>query len=330
MYRRRGVTVRSNSVDMEADCSVIAPPSKTTNAVHSCGNGTALNGVGTTTAASSSALPNGSLSQSKHRRGFHPVRYLRILLRSKRSGEAWAVWMLLLLISIGMLQRGRQRQRFSMGHRRTEEEVEQLLVSFSYGMRNDVRPFFVLWTTDEEKPDPSYEGLEFYSLEGVSLFSRRIDPYDRENYEAYRSGGLSAMDDPYLEPQYEPDEDLLDRKSYCRRNNWMNKKFPTCNTIHELSLGRSQLQVVQDYDVRYLGYGTRSLLCLRFAGMLLARLSLLKKLLCCSEVTRISPWSFLLYYVPSTEKKLQKWVFPRCLFIPISHFRIRLQAITIN
>jgi hypothetical protein len=48
-------------------------------------------------------------------------------------------------------------------------------------------------------------------------------------------------------------EDQYPEPNPCKRNNWKSHKFPTCNSVHELTLERPT-STIQPFDISYLGY----------------------------------------------------------------------------
>jgi hypothetical protein len=118
--------------------------------------------------------------------------------------------------------------------RPSEENLNNLEITFAYNQRQHQNTHRVLAKNLQsiDPPEgPSYNGIEFWPMEGEAIFSRRIDPEDSWRFEEYRAQALHANDQPNLESRYEPDEDLEDVKRPCRRNNWRSKQFPNCNAF---------------------------------------------------------------------------------------------------
>jgi hypothetical protein len=139
--------------------------------------------------------------------------------------------------------------------RPTEKDLNNLEITFGYSQRQHHgthRVFTKKLHRIDPPTGPSYNGIEYWSVEDAAIFSRRLDPEDRSNFEEYREQALDANDEHIFHSQFQPDEDLEDQKQQCRRNNWRSKKFPNCNVMHELTLGRPP-NVGQDFDIRYLG-----------------------------------------------------------------------------
>jgi hypothetical protein len=177
-----------------------------------------------------------------------------------------------LFFTLGIFLKG-DTSSTSVPRRPTESELEDSSIVLHYGIRKHVRPFYVLQMTgddedeeeeDEEEEDeesyPSYGHLKFYSLLESPIFSRRIDPDDLEHYAELRDEEIEEMDElegsEDFETQYETDEDVEDQypePNRCKRNNWKSHKFPTCNSVHELTLERPT-STIQPFDISYLGY----------------------------------------------------------------------------
>jgi hypothetical protein len=164
-----------------------------------------------------------------------------------------------LVFTVGIFLKGSTSSITSLPRRPTEPELEDLNIVLHHGIRNDVRPFYSFRTRrDEDKEGyrPSFGHLEFYSLQESPIFSRRIDPDDLEHYTELREEEIEEYDHNHFGDQYETDEDVEDQypePNPCRRNNWKSHKFPTCNSVHELTLERPT-STIQPFDISYLGY----------------------------------------------------------------------------
>ena len=136
-----------------------------------------------------------------------------------------------------------------------EYDLNNLEITFAYNQRqhHSTHGVFTKYLHRLHLPrGPSYNGIEYFSLEDAAVFSRGLDPEDRSTFEEYREQALNANDEHHFGSMYQPDEDLEDSERPCRRNNWRSKQLPNCNAFHELTLGRPP-KVDQDFDVRYLG-----------------------------------------------------------------------------
>jgi hypothetical protein len=105
-----------------------------------------------------------------------------------------------------------------------------------------------------EEQEPDYGGLTYRSIQHAAIFARRILMRDRESLDQEH-----RHQDPFKYPPARAgfgvaEEELGD----CRRNNWTMNVFPTCNPIHEVTLGRPRRNYSprrnyqQDYNVKYL------------------------------------------------------------------------------
>ena len=153
------------------------------------------------------------------------------------------------------------RQSISHILRPTEHDLKHLRIVLRHPLGRIVRPFYLLRTLgDEEERSPSFGGIEFYSLEDEPIFSRRIDPDDEDAAEEGHSELLEEIDDHHFPHIYEPDEDLEDWGSPCKRPSWKEQRFPTCNNVHEHVLERPTSKI-QGYDIKYLGYVSLQPVC---------------------------------------------------------------------
>jgi hypothetical protein len=71
----------------------------------------------------------------------------------------------------------------------------------------------------------------------------------RDDYATWRKAFLKSIDDPNLEEQYDPDEDV---SVQCRRTNWARTVHSTCHVFHEIAM---DIALYQE-QVEHLGTGT--------------------------------------------------------------------------
>jgi hypothetical protein len=139
--------------------------------------------------------------------------------------------------------------------RPTEQHLNELSIVLPRGLPKGVRPFYhmrIIRHDEEEEYEPHFGDLEYWSLNEEFIFSRRLDPDDAEHYAEYIDEWWEDIDEHHFEEIYEPDEDVEDHGNPCRRNNWKEKRFPTCNSVHELTIERPQ-SYTQNFDIKYLG-----------------------------------------------------------------------------
>jgi hypothetical protein len=101
--------------------------------------------------------------------------------------------------------------------------------------------------------DPDFDGLEFESLKNGTSFERTISSYDALRYKKYRNKELGNSSLP-VDAHYDNDPPL-DEATDCRRNSWISLRFPTCNSMHELTFDRpaGKKKWLQEYHYRLVG-----------------------------------------------------------------------------
>jgi len=102
----------------------------------------------------------------------------------------------------------------------------------------------------------SYNGLNFQSLAYTEDFQRKISSRDEELYERQRVAELNYMEkhDLHSRERYDPFDDL-DFPRKCIRPQWTWNMFPTCMNVHAFAYDRSPENLLQNYDLKYLGHG---------------------------------------------------------------------------
>jgi hypothetical protein len=141
--------------------------------------------------------------------------------------------------------------------RPTEQHLNELPIVLPRGLPKGVRPFYhmrIKRHDEEEEYEPHFGDIDYWSLKEEHIFVRRLDPDDAKYYAEFIDAWWTDIDEDEhdFEEIYEPDEDIEDHDNPCRRNNWKEKRFPTCNSVHELTIERPQ-SYTQNFDIKYLG-----------------------------------------------------------------------------
>jgi hypothetical protein len=208
-------------------------------------------------------IMNGS---SKKRQRWHPLRKLllsttvgwRLLAKGSIIRTFGLAILSILFIVIAIAHRGASGSHGPVRSR--EKDLNNLEITFVYNQHQHQhehhssthRVFTKSLHHIDPPTQPSYNGVEFWSVQDAPIFSRRLNPEDHFQFEEYRAHALTANDDRNFGSNYQPDADLEDQEEPCRRNNWRSKQFPNCNAFHEMPLGRPPM-IGQDFDIRYLG-----------------------------------------------------------------------------
>jgi len=110
---------------------------------------------------------------------------------------------------------------------------------------------------DRSQKYPSFDDYEYYPVERNKPFRRDINPADDEEFNHYRGKVLRHIDVSEMEERFESTEDLEAEEATdtCRRTSLWSKSYYTCNSIHDLTMGRSRQRASNDFTTQYLGHG---------------------------------------------------------------------------
>lgn len=158
-----------------------------------------------------------------------------------------------LLFSLGVVVRNNSIASSHAPMRPSYDKFKGVSVMMPYDYRPNAVPFVPLPSAFfEEDLEPDYGGLEFWSLDEFPIYTRRIDHLWEYHEARNRESELYEMDDPHLLVLYEPDADVEEIGMGCQRNNWKNRKYPVCNSIHELTVERLP-SFTQQFEIQFLG-----------------------------------------------------------------------------
>jgi hypothetical protein len=99
--------------------------------------------------------------------------------------------------------------------------------------------------------EPKFNKLEFESLKDETHFERHISSKDAIHYEEYKESLSTSNSKPPVDEFYYNDPPQ-DEPRDCRRQSWVSLRFPTCNSLHEVTFDRPRGKL-QKYEFKLVG-----------------------------------------------------------------------------
>lgn len=103
------------------------------------------------------------------------------------------------------------------------------------------------------KRSADFGGLEYTSLKNETKFYRKISFDDAWLYEQYRGRVVHSVDGNMKAYEHYDNDPPQDEPRDCRRPNWMDFQFPTCNALHELAFDRPRDDYLQPFKYNLVG-----------------------------------------------------------------------------